>query len=134
MTMATRTIRNAILMLMLWVPSAAHAQVDDLHITARKYNGRVLVKCMPTNAATWYRMMQGGEQVTLDGRAAITLRHGSPEAFAATKVDTDWKATLATLATEVPAPKVSHGSCSPLTIRSYPRFPECSSNCPMTVK
>lgn len=106
MTMATRTIRNAILMLTLWVASAAHAQVDDLHITARKYDGRVLVKCMPTNAATWYRMMQGGAQVTLNGRAAITLRHGSPEAFAATKVDSDWKATLAKLATEVPAPKV----------------------------
>lgn len=107
MTMANRMIRNSILLLALWATGAAHAQVDDLHITARKHNGRVLVKCMPTNAAAWYSMMQGGAQVTLDGRTAVSLRHGSPEAFAATTVDATWKSTLATLATEVPAPKVN---------------------------
>ncbi|MCO5275020.1 MAG: fibronectin type III domain-containing protein [Flavobacteriales bacterium] len=105
--MAQRTMRTALLLLALAAITAAHAQVEDLHITARKADGNVLVKCMPTNASTWYSMMQNGATVVVEGRAPITLRHGTPEAFAATNVDAGWKETLALLANEIPAPAVN---------------------------
>ncbi|HRD52676.1 MAG TPA: hypothetical protein PKY96_08510 [Flavobacteriales bacterium] len=105
--MAQRTMRTALLLLALAAITTVHAQVDDLYITARKAEGKVLVKCMPTNASTWYRMMQSGSAVTVEGHAAITLRHGAPEAFAATDVDAGWKETLALLAKDIPAPAVN---------------------------
>lgn len=100
-------MRTALLLLALAAITAAHAQVGDLHITARKADGKVLVKCMPTNASTWYSMMQGGATVAVEGQAPITLRHGTAEAFAATDVDEGWKETLALLAKEIPAPTVN---------------------------
>jgi hypothetical protein len=100
-------LRSTIAGLALLLGAAVHAQVGDLHITARKADGKVLVKCMPTNASTWYRMMQGGATVAVEGQAPITLRHGTPEAFAATNVDAGWKETLALLAKEIPAPAVN---------------------------
>jgi hypothetical protein len=105
--MAQRTMRTALLLLALAAITAAHAQVEDLHITARKADGKVLVKCMPTNASTWYSMMQNGATVVVEGQAPITLRHGTPEVFAATNVDAGWKETLALLAKEIPAPVVN---------------------------
>lgn len=99
--------RKSVLLAAVLLGTALHAQVGDLHVTARKADGKVLVKCMPTNAATWYRMMQGGAQVELEGRAAIALKHGSPEAFAATAVDEGWRNALAQLAREIPAPAVN---------------------------
>lgn len=100
-------MRTALLLLALAAITAAHAQVGDLHITARKADGNVLVKCMPTNASAWYRMMQNGATVVVEGRAPITLRHGTPEAFAATNVDAGWKETLALLANKIPVPAVN---------------------------
>lgn len=107
------SFRTAILLTVLWLSSALQAQVQvqlgDLHVSARKADGKVLVKCMPTNASTWYRMMQNGAEVKLEGRSPITLRHGNAEAFAATSADPEWKDALAKLATEIPAPKVAEG-------------------------
>lgn len=99
--------RSSIVGLALLLGTTLHAQVGDIHVSARKADGKVLVKCMPTNASTWYRMMQGGATVAVEGRAPITLRHGTPQAFAATDVDAGWKETLALLATEIPAPAVN---------------------------
>lgn len=109
--MSHPTFRSAVLLTALWLGSALQAQmqVGDLHLSARKADGKVLVKCMPTNASSWYRMMQNGAEVELEGRSAITLRHGSPEAFAATQANAEWKDALAKLATEIPAPKVTEG-------------------------
>lgn len=99
--------RKSVLMAAVLLGTALHAQVGDLHVTARKADGKVLVKCMPTNAATWYRMMQGGATVAVEGHAPITLKHASLEAFAATAVDEGWRNTLAQLARDIPAPAVN---------------------------
>lgn len=106
MSMPSNPVRNALLISALLLVGTAGAQVGDIHVTARKADGQVLVKCMPTNAATWYYMMQGGATVELDGRAAITLRHGAPEDFLATGADEQWRNALAELAREIPTPAV----------------------------
>ena len=101
------TFRKAFVLAALLFSTGLHAQVGDLHITARTADGKVLVKCMPTNAGAWYRMMQGGAEVRVEGASAVLLKHGTAEQFMATSAETTWKETLATLAREIPAPAVN---------------------------
>jgi len=105
--MQPHILRSIVAGLALLLGTALHAQVGDIHVTARKADGKVLLKCMPTNASTWYRMMQGGTDVQLEGASAIRLKHGTPEQFMATNAQGTWKETLATLAREIPAPAVN---------------------------
>jgi hypothetical protein len=101
------TFRTAFVLAALLFCTGLHAQVGDLHITTRKADGKVLVKCMPTNASAWFRMMQGGAEVQLEGASPIRLKHGTAEQFMATSAKGSWKETLATLAREIPAPAVN---------------------------
>lgn len=101
------TFRTAFALAALLFSTVLCAQVGDLHITARTADGKVLVKCMPTNASAWYRMMQGGAEVQLEGASPLRLKHGTAEQFMATSAELTWKETLATLAREIPAPAVN---------------------------
>ena len=101
------TFRTTLVLAALLFCTGLHAQVGDLHITARTTDGKVLVKCMPTNASAWYRMMQGGAEVQLEGASPIRLKHGTAEQFMGTNAQGPWKETLATLAREIPAPAVN---------------------------
>lgn len=101
------TFRTTLVLAALLFCTGLHAQVGDLHITARTTDGKVLVKCMPTNASAWYRMMQGGAEVQLEGASPLRLKHGTAEQFMATSTEVTWKETLATLAREIPAPAVN---------------------------
>ncbi|MCB0774683.1 MAG: hypothetical protein KDB93_15060, partial [Flavobacteriales bacterium] len=101
------TFRTTLVLAALLFCTGLHAQVGDLHIPARTTDGKVLVKCMPTNASAWYRMMQGGAEVQLEGASPIRLKHGTAEQFMGTNAQGPWKETLATLAREIPAPAVN---------------------------